>query len=148
MIQGCLTYTIDVTQAQGERIHDLAYRGKPVDAKQAFIVVTNNYRASGGGHFPGLDGSNIVLSAPDANRDVLIQWVRERQHLSRAQDGADRNWHFVPGKIAGPVVFVSATGKLDVAKASGLGNVRLLKDNGDGSSTYQLDLGAAQGAVH
>ncbi len=145
VIQGGLSYVIDVTQAQGERIRELTWRGKPVDPKQAFIVVTNNYRASGGGHFPGLDGSNIVLSAPDANRDVLIEWVRERKHLTRALDGADRNWTFATVKTAGPVVFTSATGKIDVAQAAGIDNVSVVKDNGDGSSSYALDLGAVQG---
>lgn len=142
VIQGGLTYAIDVRQPNGERIRDLRYHGKPVDAAQAFIVVTNNYRASGGGRFPGLDGNNIVLSAPDANRDVLINWLREQKHLTRAQDGSDRNWHFAAVKTAGPVVFTSAVGKLDVAKADRLDNVSLLKNNSDGTATYALDLSA------
>ena len=140
VIQHELTYAIDVTQAEGARIRDLRYRGKPVDAAQAFIVVTNNYRASGGGKFPGLDGSNIVLSAPDANRDALIGWVREHKHLTRTQDGSDRNWRFAPVKTAGPIVFTSANAKLDLATASGLRTIRLLKDNGDGTATYTIDL--------
>jgi 2',3'-cyclic-nucleotide 2'-phosphodiesterase/3'-nucleotidase len=41
-----------------------------------FAVVTNNYRASGGGGFPGLDGSNIVLDAPDENREALVQYLQ------------------------------------------------------------------------
>ena len=142
VIQGDgLSYAIDVTRARGERIVNLRHAGKPVDPAAPFIVVTNNYRASGGGHFPGLDGSNIVLSAPDANRDVLIAWVREHKHLTRAADGADRAWHFAPVKTAGPVLFDSASGKLDAAKAGGLDHVRLLKDNGDGTATYVVDLG-------
>ena len=144
VIQGGLTYVIDATKPVGERIRDLAFDGEPVDAAQPFIVVTNNYRASGGGKFPGLDGSNVVLSAPDANRDVLIDWVRTRKHLTRARDGADRNWHFVPVRTAGPVTFVSAAGKLDVARTDGLHNVRALHDNGDGTATYAIDLSAAQ----
>jgi 2',3'-cyclic-nucleotide 2'-phosphodiesterase/3'-nucleotidase len=138
-----------VTKPQGERIRDLVYGGKPVDPGQAFIVVTNNYRASGGGRFPGLDGSNIVLSAPDANRDVLIEWVRARKHLTRASDGSDRNWRFAPVKTEGSVVLTSASGKLEAAAAPGLGNIRLLRDNGDGTSTYAIDLAAKQhDAVH
>ena len=143
VIQNGLTYAIDVTQAPGSRIADLRYEGKAVDAGQDFIVVTNNYRASGGGKFPGLDGSNVVLSAPDGNREVLIDWVREHKHLTRAQDGANRNWHFTPVQTAGPVTFVSASGKLDLAKADGLANIRLLRDNGDGTSTYAIDLAAS-----
>jgi 2',3'-cyclic-nucleotide 2'-phosphodiesterase/3'-nucleotidase len=142
VIQKELTYAIDLTQPDGKRIVDLRYRGKPVAAEQSFIVVTNNYRASGGGKFPGLDGSNIVLSAPDANRDALIDWVREHKHLTRAEDGADRNWHFAAVKTAGPIVFTSATGKLDLARAGGLDTVRLLKDNGDGTSTYAIAIDA------
>ncbi len=144
VIQGGLTYAIDVTQPTGKRIANLRYLDKPVDAAQTFIVVTNNYRASGGGYFPGLDGSNIVLSAPDSNRDVLIDWVRAQRHLTRAHDGSNRNWHFAPVETAGPILFTSATAKLDLAKADGLDNVRLLKDNGDGTATYAVDLAAAQ----
>ena len=144
VIQGGITYSIDVTQPESRRISDLRFRGKPVTAEQSFIVVTNNYRASGGGRFPGLDGSNIVLSAPDANRDVLIDWVRERKHLARTANGTDRNWRFVPVKTAGPVVFVSAAGKLDLAIASGLRGITKVKDNGDGFWTYAIDFAAKQ----
>ncbi|HEX5122158.1 MAG TPA: bifunctional 2',3'-cyclic-nucleotide 2'-phosphodiesterase/3'-nucleotidase [Rhodanobacteraceae bacterium] len=146
VIQGGLTYAIDVTQPEGHRIVDLAYRGRPVDAAQRFIVVTNNYRASGGGRFPGLDGSSIVVSAPDANRDVLIDWVRERKHVARATDGSDRNWRFATVKTAGPVVFTSTAGKIGIAANDGLGYVRWLKDNGDGFATYAVDLAAKQQA--
>ncbi|HEY6940567.1 bifunctional 2',3'-cyclic-nucleotide 2'-phosphodiesterase/3'-nucleotidase [Dokdonella sp.] len=142
VIQGGLRYAIDVTQAPGERIRELAYQGRPVEPGQAFIVVTNNYRASGGGHFPGLDGSNIIVSAPDANRDVVIAWVRARKHLVRATDGADRPWRFVPVRTAGPVLVTSASGKLAQATAAGIEGVSVFKDNGDGSSTYAVDLAA------
>jgi 2',3'-cyclic-nucleotide 2'-phosphodiesterase/3'-nucleotidase len=147
VIQGGLTYAIDVTRPQGERIRDLTYQGKPVEPGQPFIVVTNNYRASGGGHFPGLDGSSIVISAPDANRDVVIAWVRTRKHLERARDGTDRPWHFVPVRTAGPILVKSASGKLAQAKAAGIEGVSLFKDNGDGSSMYAVDLAAGAPAA-
>lgn len=140
VIQGDIRYAIDVTRPQGERIRDLTWNGKPVDPAQAFIVVTNNYRASGGGGFPGLDGSNVVLEAQDANRDVLIEWVRAQQHLTRALHGTDRAWRFVPVRTAGPVTFTSAVGKLDVARAAGIEGVSQIKDNGDGTAVYAIDL--------
>jgi len=52
VIQGDLTYTIDVTKPPGERIGDLRHKGQPVRNDQPFIVVTNNYRAGGGGISP------------------------------------------------------------------------------------------------
>ncbi len=141
VIQGGLTYAIDVTQPQGQRITALQFDGTPVQPEQAFIVVTNNYRAGGGGHF-GLQGSEIILSAPDANRDVLIDWVKARRHLTRARDGAERNWHFVPVRTAGPVLFTSAPGKLALARAAGLRGITELHVNPDGTASYAIDLSA------
>jgi len=140
VIQGGLTYLIDVSKPLGQRIADLRYHGQPVSDAQPFIVVTNNYRASGGGNFPGLDGSNIVISSPDANRDVLIAYIRASREITRARYGSERNWRFAPAKTAGPVVFTSAAGKLDLARAAGIDNVTLVKDNADGTAIYSLDL--------
>ncbi len=140
VIQGGIRYAIDLGKPVGERIVDLTYAGKPIEPAQSFILVTNNYRASGGGGFPDADAAHAVLDAQQMNRDVLIDWVRERRHLSRAVDASDRNWRFVPMQTAGPVTFTSASGKLEHARAAGLDNVRLLRDHGDGLSTYAIDL--------
>jgi 2',3'-cyclic-nucleotide 2'-phosphodiesterase/3'-nucleotidase len=75
------------------RIRDLTFNGAPIDSRQMFLVVTNNYRAGGGGGFPGCDGTSIAIEAPDANRDVL------RKHIARAGEIApksDGNWRFAP----------------------------------------------------
>lgn len=140
VLQGDLTWTIDVTREPGRRIGDLKYRGKPVRDDQVFIVVTNNYRASGGGRFPGLDGGNTVFAAPDTNREALIGFVRAQREITRRKFGAARSWRFAKVKTAGPVVFTSAAGKLDVAHAAGLANVSLVRDNGDSTALYAIDL--------
>jgi len=100
-----VTYEIDVTQpsrydsdgklvaAAAHRIRNLAFRGAPIDPSQFFIVVTNNYRASGGGNFPGCDGSTVVFEAPDSNRDVMLRYIVETRHLEPKSDG---NWRFAP----------------------------------------------------
>ena len=137
---GGLTYAIDVTQPVGERIVDLRYRGKPLKSDEAFIVVTNNYRASGGGGFPGLDGSNVVLFAPDANRDVLIDYVRAKREIARTDFAAMRNWRFAKVKTVGQVIFTSAAGKLDLARENGIANLKQVRDNGDGTAVYAINL--------
>ena len=133
-----LQYGIDVTKPVGQRISGLTYQGKPVAASQQFIVATNNYRASGGGGFPGLDGSKTVLASPDTNRDVLIEYIKTARTLQHANE---RSWHFVKVKTAGPVVLHGSPGKLAVAKAAGVDNVVELKaDDGKGFALYSVDL--------
>ncbi|PQO98194.1 bifunctional 2',3'-cyclic-nucleotide 2'-phosphodiesterase/3'-nucleotidase [Massilia phosphatilytica] len=138
-----LQYEIDVTRPPGQRIRNLTWQGKPVGSSQAFLVATNNYRASGGGNFPGLDGSKTVIAAPDTNRDVLIAWIRTHKRLTRAADGAARSWRFAPVATAGPVVFHAPPGKLDLARAAGIDNVTELRaDDGQGKgfALYAVDL--------
>ena len=135
------SYRIDVTKPVGQRIAAMTWRGKAVDPQQDFLVATNNYRASGGGGFPGLDGSKTVFAAPDTNRDVLIAYVRATKTLTRAANGAARSWQFAPVKTSGPVVFHSAPGKLALAQEAGLSNVTELQaDDGHGFGLYAVDL--------
>ncbi|MFL6632370.1 MAG: bifunctional 2',3'-cyclic-nucleotide 2'-phosphodiesterase/3'-nucleotidase [Massilia sp.] len=138
-----LRYEIDVTRPPGQRIRNLTWRGKPVAGGHAFLVATNNYRASGGGNFPGLDGGKTVIAAPDTNRDVLIAWIRSHKRLTRAGDGATRSWRFAPVATAGPVVFHAPPGKLELARAAGIDNVTALRaDDGQGKgfALYAVDL--------
>jgi 2',3'-cyclic-nucleotide 2'-phosphodiesterase/3'-nucleotidase len=134
-------YEIDLARPVGERIVRLTYRGKPVAPDSVFLVATNNYRASGGGTFPGLDGSKTVIASPDTNRDVLIAYIKATGKLTRAVHGKQRSWRFARLKTAGPVVFRSAQGKLELARQAGLDHVSVLKeDDGKGLSLYQIDL--------
>ncbi|MES1154030.1 MAG: 5'-nucleotidase C-terminal domain-containing protein, partial [Rhodanobacter sp.] len=138
-IQGGIHYVIDVSKPVGQRITTLTFQGKPVEPGQPFVVVTNNYRASGGGHFPGLDGGNIVLAAPDGTREILARWLESHKRIG-AKDFEPTSWQFAPLKTRGPVVFTDASGKQAVARDAGLGNIRQLKDHGDGTATYAIDL--------
>ncbi|KVN36144.1 bifunctional metallophosphatase/5'-nucleotidase [Burkholderia pyrrocinia] len=139
-----LTYEIDVTQPVGSRIRNLAYKGAPIDPNAQLIVATNNYRASGGGNFPGLDGSKTIFASPDANRDVLIAFIKKRGAITRAADGAQRSWRFT--KLASSVAhvqFASAPNRLADAAAAGLvGITQVAADDGSGKNlaTYEIDL--------
>jgi 2',3'-cyclic-nucleotide 2'-phosphodiesterase/3'-nucleotidase len=138
-----VSYEIDVTQPVGKRIAKLSWRGEPVSDAQEFIVATNNYRASGGGGFPGIDGSKTVLAAPDTNRDVLIAFIRDAKRLTRAANGAQRSWRFAQVKTAGAVVFHAAPGLIKLAQEAGLSNVTQLQSDdgrGKGFALYAIDL--------
>jgi 2',3'-cyclic-nucleotide 2'-phosphodiesterase / 3'-nucleotidase len=139
-IQGAgFAYTIDVSKPQGQRITALTWKGKPVQPQQAFVVATNNYRANGGGHFPGLDGSSVVFAAPDGVREILAGWLQRKGTL-RAADLPPRAWRFAPLKAKGPLSFDCHPGKLAVARAAGVTNLRELADNGDGTGRCAIDL--------
>jgi 2',3'-cyclic-nucleotide 2'-phosphodiesterase/3'-nucleotidase len=75
------------------RIRDLTFNGAAVDPKQMFLVVTNNYRASGGGGFPGCDGTSVAIEAPESNRDVVLRYIACAGEIAPRSDG---NWRFAP----------------------------------------------------
>ena len=137
VIQGDLNYTIDLTRAPGEKIVKLEYQGKPVQPQQPFIVATNNYRASGSGSIPGLDGKNIVMSEEVTNRDVVIEWIRKHPQLKRS-DIQPSPVSFAPLKLKAPLTFRTRAGQAGVARANGVKGVAELKDNGDGTATYSF----------
>lgn len=139
-----LSYRIDVTQParyseegklvapQSRRIVDLRHQGQPLRDEAQFIVVTNNYRAAGGGGFPGLDGTQIVVDSPDENREALAQYLRDGGRIDPSADG---NWRIQP--VPG-VKLRFASGSGAIAHLARYPQIRLVKDQGDGSALFEL----------
>ena len=79
------------------RVYNLRYQGELVSNDDEFLVVTNNYRASGGGNFPHLDGSNLVYSGEHEIRQLLLDYMSRlgEQYPAGYRPALIQNWYLV-----------------------------------------------------
>ncbi|MGV3010801.1 bifunctional 2',3'-cyclic-nucleotide 2'-phosphodiesterase/3'-nucleotidase [Streptococcus thoraltensis] len=96
-----LTYEFDVTQpnkydrngnlvnANASRVRNLKYNGQAIDPNQEFMVVTNNYRATG--NFPGVKKASINRLLNLENRQAIINYILAEKTINPS---ADNNWRF------------------------------------------------------
>ncbi|WP_108722164.1 bifunctional 2',3'-cyclic-nucleotide 2'-phosphodiesterase/3'-nucleotidase [Gorillibacterium timonense] len=144
-----VTYQVDVTKpakykadgtvndASSSRIVNLKYKGKAVDPNQDFVVATNNYRASGGGNFPGVKTSKIIIDSPDENRQILMDYISTHKEINPT---ADNNWSIAPIKGSNlNVTFTSAPAAEKYAKETD--NIKYTgKTDDKGFGIYTIDL--------
>ncbi|MBB3608094.1 bifunctional 2',3'-cyclic-nucleotide 2'-phosphodiesterase/3'-nucleotidase [Rhizobium sp. BK602] len=143
-----VTYQIDLSQprrfgddgkvlnADANRILDLQFNGKPIDAAQKFVVVSNNYRAGGGGNFPEIAADKVIYKAPDTNRDVIVRYVHEQGTINPTADG---NWTFKP--LPGTTVLFPSSPKAKdfVAEVKSV-KIEDAGEGADGFSNFRLVL--------
>ncbi|MFD1019710.1 bifunctional 2',3'-cyclic-nucleotide 2'-phosphodiesterase/3'-nucleotidase [Thalassobacillus hwangdonensis] len=146
-------YQIDVTQPakydksgnvvneEASRIVNLEYNGEPVDPAQEFIVVTNNYRAGGGGNFPGIEGSEMVVDSADENRQILMDYIREKEEITPTADG---NWSIAPISGDATITFkTSPNAKNYITEDSPFTYTGVTDDKGFGIFTFDLNRGVS-----
>ncbi|ODG92188.1 2',3'-cyclic-nucleotide 2'-phosphodiesterase [Gottfriedia luciferensis] len=146
-----VNYQIDVTKpakydlngnlvnSNSSRVINLTYNGQPIDLNQEFIVVTNNYRAGGGGNFPGVKGSELVVDSADENRQILMDYISESKTITPT---ADHNWSIAPISGNVNVTFTTSPRAEEFIKPNS--NISFTnKTDLAGFGIFKLDLGTA-----
>jgi 2',3'-cyclic-nucleotide 2'-phosphodiesterase / 3'-nucleotidase / 5'-nucleotidase len=146
-----VTFQVDVTKpakynadgtiknANSSRIVNMQYNGKAIDPNQDFIVVTNNYRAGGGGNFPGVKGSKYVIDSAEENRQILMDYISETKTVNPT---ADNNWSIAPINDKVNVTFTSSPKGEEYAKATT--NITYTgKTDDKGFGIFKIDLSKA-----
>ncbi|MCH4057407.1 MAG: bifunctional metallophosphatase/5'-nucleotidase [Lactobacillaceae bacterium] len=72
-----IDYVIDVAQPVGQRIVKLQYQGQAVQPAQQFEVVTNQYRAVGGGNFKMFSADKIIREDTTDMTELIADYLRQ-----------------------------------------------------------------------
>jgi 2',3'-cyclic-nucleotide 2'-phosphodiesterase / 3'-nucleotidase len=143
-----VTYEIDLSEPSrydgdgnlvneaANRIKNLRFDGSPIDPQQQFVVATNNYRAGGGGNFPGIGEDKIVFVGPDTNRDIIVRYIVEQGEINPSADG---NWRF-SAMEGTTVTFDTGPGGADVLDDVEGVAIEPAGDGSDGFARYRLTL--------
>lgn len=99
---GGIRYTVDVTRPEGEKVTiDTFCDGRPFDPDAFYTVVTNSYRAYGGGELftrgAGLSHEELqrrILRISEKDiRYYFIEYIRGKEFIQASPAG---HWRFVP----------------------------------------------------
>ncbi len=129
VIEG-IDYQIDVRNPVGQRIVNLTYEGEEIEDDMEFLVVTNNYRAGGGGYH--LVDADIVLSSTVENRSVIIDYIIEKGTINPTPS---YNWSIAPFESAGRITFTSNQEAASLIDELGIKGIKYIGDR-----LFEVDL--------
>ncbi|MFF3562981.1 bifunctional metallophosphatase/5'-nucleotidase [Streptomyces sp. NPDC002574] len=86
-----VSYEIDIARPAGSRVTEVTFQGAPIDESARFVFAVNNYRANGGGNFPGVATAPQVWANSEEIRNTIITYVEATGTIDPARFG-DGDW--------------------------------------------------------
>lgn len=137
VIEG-INYEVDVTKPEGERIVNATYDGDPLTAEDEFLVVTNDYRAGGGGDFPPcVENDPVYAPSGVVSREEIINYVSEKGTVNPKPT---YNWNIKPFDPAGTVTFRSHPEAIEYVDKYEIPGIEKLREDDNGMGVYSIDV--------
>lgn len=89
-----VTYDIDITKPLGQRIANLRFQGAPLAMERRLRLVTNNYRAGGGGGYSMFKNAPVLDTSSREIRELIIDWVERNKTVPIEPSN---NWRIITG---------------------------------------------------
>ena len=83
---GGIDYAIDVSKPVGQRVHDVFFKGQPIQRENIYSVVMNSYRATGV-EFPMFKAKVCLYESKQILPALLIEHVKQHQPLKYTSHG-------------------------------------------------------------
>lgn len=74
-----IEYVIDLSKDEENRVVSLTYNSKIVKDTDTFELVTNQYRALGGGDFPMFSKDKIIRTIDVPVNELMIEKIRQKE---------------------------------------------------------------------
>lgn len=139
VIEG-VEYLIDITQPPGERIVSLSLDGKPITSDDLFVMVSNDYRAGGGGDYPhtGEEASTILdRDYRMDNRGVIIEYIQEFENIDPKPT---HNWSLMPIETVGPIYYLASPGAEKYLEEDDILWIEFIDYDEEGNPRFKLDM--------
>lgn len=92
-----VTYEIDLTKPEGQRVVNLKFKGAPLKDDQPLRIAVNNYRAGGSAGYTMFKAGNVYYRSSEEIRELMIRYFSEKKTLPAQPDN---NWKIVPAAAA------------------------------------------------
>ena len=114
---------------EARRIRDARLDGQPVAPEAEVLLVTNSFRATGGGAYPVPGPERIALDPPVGLREIIIDYLAD---TGAYEERPLASWRFapLPGASARFCTSPRAVGLLDEVAAHGIRGNDIVNDDG------------------